>query len=165
MPVFLALDARLNLASVRGTRLLPVAEYFLGYRQTALATDELVHSVHVPLAPQHPDCVSRFSQSYKVGKRGSDDISIVAACFVFELDADARIVHARLAYGGIAAVPIRALNSEALLVGQRLSPELADTISASLREEFAPMSDFRGSADYRRRLIVNLFAKFVSECE
>ena len=165
LPVFLALDARLNLASVRGTRLLPVAEYFLGYRQTALATDELVHSVHVPLAPQHPDCVSRFSQSYKVGKRGSDDISIVAACFVLELDADARIVHARLAYGGIAATPIRALKSEALLVGQRLGPELADTISASLREEFAPMSDFRGSADYRRRLIVNLFAKFVSECE
>lgn len=164
LPVFLALDAQLNLASVRGVRQLPVAEYFLSYRQTQLSPDELVHSLQLSLAPQHASCAQRFSQSYKIGKRGSDDISIVAACFVLELDADARIVYARLAYGGIAAVPIRALQSEALLLGESLNAELADKIATSLSQEFTPMSDFRGSSNYRRRLIVNLFAKFVSEC-
>lgn len=164
LPVFLALDAQLHLASVRGQRSIAAADYFLGYRQTALAADELVHSVSVPLAARHPSATQRFSQSYKVGKRGSDDISIVAACFVLELDAQARIVHARLAYGGIAAVPIRARASEAQLLGEHLSAALVEKIAPSLQQEFTPMSDFRGSADYRRRLIVNLFAKFVSEC-
>lgn len=164
LPAFLALDAQLTLVSIRGQRSVAAKDYFLGYRQTALAADELVHSVSLSLTSKHTDCARRFSQSYKVGKRGSDDISIVAACFVLELDAQARIVYARLAYGGIAAVPIRALASEALLLGEHLSAALIEKIAASLQQEFAPLSDFRGSADYRRRLIVNLFAKFVSEC-
>jgi xanthine dehydrogenase small subunit len=121
--VLLALDAVIIVQSVRGERRIPAAEYFLGYRQTQLAADELVRCVQISL--YQPEQTSlRLTESYKVGKRGSDDISIVAACFVLDLDQDHVIVRARLAYGGIAAVPIRAVAAEAALLGQTFNLHL-----------------------------------------
>jgi xanthine dehydrogenase small subunit len=164
LPVLLALDAVIIVQSVRGERRIPAAEYFLGYRQTQLAADELVRCVQISL--YQPEQTSlRLTESYKVGKRGSDDISIVAACFVLDLDQDHVIVRARLAYGGIAAVPIRAVAAEAALLGQTFNPGLGRLVRGALESAFTPLSDFRGSAAYRRRLIVNLFDKFLTEMD
>ncbi len=160
LPVLLALDGVLVLQSVRGERLLAAADYFLGYRQTQLSSDELVRCVRINLTGHG---TRRLNESYKVGKRGSDDISIVAACFVLDLDPENRIVHARLAYGGIAAVPIRAMSAEAQLIGQIFRPELGQMVRPMLEAAFNPLTDFRGSAEYRKRLILNLFDKFLAE--
>ena len=165
-PVLLALDAEIVLQSVRGERSVGASSYFLDYRKTALLPEELVRCVRIKL-PHNPDAslpaTRTLTQSYKVGKRGSDDISIVAACFLLELDPDDVITTARLAYGGIAAVPIRATAAEALLIGQTLSNDLAELLRPALQAAFTPLSDFRGSADYRKQLIVNLFDKFLFE--
>ncbi len=159
LPVLLALDAQIELAGELGLRLVPAADYFLGYRKTAKLPNELITRVYVPRAGQ----AHRLSRSYKVGKRGSDDISIVAASFVVDLDADQCISHARLAYGGVAAIPIRARATEQALIGLTLVEARAKLPQLPLSTEFQPLSDFRGSASYRAQLIVNLLAKFLDQ--
>jgi xanthine dehydrogenase small subunit len=160
LPVLLALDAALILRSARGARHVALADYFLGYRKTLLAADELIDKVTLSLKTT---AARRFTQSYKVGKRGSDDISIVAACFVIDVDANNVVQHARMAYGGVAATPIRALAAEASLLGQAFTPELAARVQPLLQAELQPLSDFRASAHYRRRLLSALFEKFLHE--
>jgi xanthine dehydrogenase small subunit len=162
LPVLLALDASVTLIGHDASRTLALADYFLGYRKTAKRDHELISKVTIPLAPVAAP-KRLIAQSYKVGKRGSDDISIVAACFVAVLDANQRIEHIRLSYGGVAATPKRALQTETALLGRVFNHATLAELSPVLRAEFQPLSDFRGSSDYRSRLIVNLLAKFCAE--
>lgn len=156
-PVLLALDAIVQLRGPKGLRSLSIDGYFLDYRKTQRAPDELIVAVTLP----KPNGL--VTASYKIAKRQTDDISIVAASFAIQLDAQRRVQHVRLAYGGIAAIPRRALRSEALLLGQILGDALVEHVRANLVEEFTPLSDHRADADYRRALAGNLFVKFVAE--
>ncbi len=158
-PVLLSLDAAVKLVSAAGERQLPLANFFQGYRQTELKSDEIIYSVTIPKLPA-PGTVQRLSQSYKIGKRGTDDISIVAAAFTVDLDADRQVLQARLAYGGVAATPIRATAVEEMLMGQPWTLETLRAVKPALQEAFQPLSDLRGSAGYRKRLVANLFEKF-----
>ena len=161
-PVLLALDAAVTIASTTETRTVLLADFFKGYRQTDLQRGEVIVSVTIPTAIA-PKAVRRLSQSYKIGKRGADDISIVAAAFTIDLDASDRIVYARLAYGGVAATPVRAIALETMLIGQPWTLETIQQIKPILRTAFTPLTDLRGSADYRKLLIANLFEKFFVE--
>lgn len=161
-PVLLALNAEVRLASVKGDRTLPLANFFKGYRQTELQPGEVIVSVKIPKTLA-PGAIVRLSQSYKVGKRGTDDISIVAAAFAIDLDEQNHIVQARLAYGGVAATPIRAIEVEKMLVGKPWTIDTIRRVKPSLREAFTPLTDFRGSAAYRKLLVANLFEKFFVE--
>lgn len=161
-PVLLSLDAQLKIAGKNGTRMIALADFFHGYRQTDLQKGEVIVSVHIPRTLPS-GTVTRLSQSYKIGKRGTDDISIVAAAFCIDLDSAKKVVQARLAYGGVAAIPIRAKNVEEMLVGQPWNTVVIQQAKAALKETFTPLSDFRGSAEYRKSLIANLFEKFFVE--
>jgi xanthine dehydrogenase small subunit len=161
-PVLLALDATVTLASAAGQRTVAISDFFIGYRQTLRQSDEVIVSITLPktLAPR---ATRRLSQSYKVGKRGTDDISIVAATFTIDLDANNTIVLARLAYGGVAATPVRAIAIETALIGQPWTAETVQGVKPPLRSAFTPLSDLRASAGYRRQLVANLFEKFFYE--
>ncbi|WP_404789756.1 xanthine dehydrogenase small subunit [Altericista sp. CCNU0014] len=161
-PVLLSLDAELNIAGSQGNRTIPLADFFKGYRQTDLNPGEVIVSVKIPVS-KPPGTTQRFSQSYKVGKRGTDDISIVAAAFTVDLDATDRIVRARLAYGGVAAVPARAIAVESALLGQPWTIATVHQVKPLLRDAFDPLTDLRGSAAYRKTLVANLFEKFFVE--
>jgi xanthine dehydrogenase small subunit len=163
-PVLLALDAALTIASTAVTRTVLLADFFKGYRQTDLKPGEVIVSVTIPKAIA-AGAVRRLSQSYKIGKRGTDDISIVAAAFTIDLDDSDRIVHARLAYGGVAATPVRAIVVETMLMGQPWTLATIQQIKPTLRATFTPLTDLRGSADYRKLLIANLFEKFFVESQ
>src|SRR5436190_9339766 len=104
-PVLLALDAKVVLASANGGRTLPIEEFFVAYRQTALRPNEILKSILVPRISSDTRSVRRF---YKVSKRREMDISTVAGAFALRLTEGGTIVHARLAYGGVAAMPKRA---------------------------------------------------------
>ncbi|MCG9890650.1 MAG: xanthine dehydrogenase small subunit [Thermosynechococcaceae cyanobacterium MS004] len=158
-PVLLSLDAVLNLVGSQGTRRLPLVDFFKGYRQTDLQPGELIRSITVPTTLT-PDAVRRDNQSYKIGKRGTDDISIVAAAFTVDLDNADRILHGRLAYGGVAAIPARAIAAEAFLLGKPWTIETVRQVKPLLQQAFTPLTDLRGSAHYRSKLVVNLFEKF-----
>ena len=155
-PVLLACDAAVTLVSAESERTLPLSEFFTSYRTTAQRPGELIHSVTVPKRAGQLEAV------YKVGKRGADDISTVAAAFSLKLSVGV-IVLARLAYGGVAATPVRAYEVETFLRGKPWNERTASEAATRLRSLFTPLSDLRGSAAYRRALVGNLFEKFFYE--
>ena len=157
LPILLALDATVHCRSLSGARDIPIDQFFLGYRQTALKTDELIEAVTLPRRSDW-QCAA-----YKVAKRQTDDISIVAAVFALKLDAEKRVLDCRLAFGGVAAIPLRAGEAEQALRGRVLDQDCVARVTQSLAESFTPLSDLRAGADYRRALCANLFAKFVRE--
>ncbi len=158
-PVLLSLDAKLRLASLTNERIIDLDGFFKGYRQTDLQPQEVIVSIIIPKLIT-PNAVRRLSQSYKVGKRGTDDISIVSAAFTIDLDQNNIIVHARLAYGGVAAIPIRAKSVEAMLLGKPWNQTTIQQVKMTLKDTFTPLTDLRGSAEYRKKLIANLLEKF-----
>lgn len=163
-PVLLSLDAELKLASAAGERVILLADFFKGYRQTDLRAGEIIVSVKIPKTIS-ANAPRRVQQSYKVGKRGTDDISIVAAAFAIDLNRENRIVKARLAYGGVAAIPARAREVEIWLVGKNWDLETVKKTKEQLKTAFTPLNDVRGSAEYRKLLVANLFEKFFVETE
>jgi xanthine dehydrogenase molybdopterin binding subunit/xanthine dehydrogenase small subunit len=157
-PVLLALEAQVVLASAKAERTLPLDEFFVGYRQTALQPGEVLKSIIVPRPGKN-----RRTKFYKASKRREMDISTVAGCFTIELDAKKIVTHARLAYGGVALTPVRALKTEKALIGKKWDAQTLLSILPVLEQEFTPISDVRGSKSYRQRLITSLFEKFYLE--
>lgn len=155
-PCLLALDASLTLVSPRGARRSALSTFFRAYRQTELAADELIASVHVPL-PTAP--VQRF---YKVSKRVLDDISTVSAAFALSL-ADGRVRSLRIAYGGIAATPLRAERVEQAALDRSWDAATLQVLCGLLDQVGTPLSDARGSASYRRAMMAALLEKFFHE--
>ncbi len=156
-PALLALDAEVVLRSVSGSRTVPLHAFFLGYRKTALEQGEILTRVRIP---RPFPTVSRF---YKVSKRILDDISTVAAGFALTLDAEGRVEKARFAYGGVAATPLRARAAEDALVGKAWSQQSVEELRPHLEGAFTPLSDHRGSAEYRARMVPMLLEKFFHE--
>jgi len=165
-PILLALDATVELARLdeAGTvlcREVDIVHFFTGYRKTVRRRDEVVTGVFLPDAAAG---ITRHLETYKVSKRRELDISIVAACFRADVNADGSIVAARLAYGGVAATPLRATEAEALLSGRAWPLDGATMMATSqaLGRAYSPLSDVRSGEAYRRGLIVTLFEKWIS---
>jgi len=173
-PLLLALEAKVVLVSLQNRaglppaplseRTLPIDEFFVAYRKTALAPGEILKTIIVPRGTSQPG-VNRKCAWYKVSKRRDMDISTVAACFTVEVDSRGVIRHARLGYGGVAAMPARARKTEEALLGRAWRRETVNEVLPILQAEFTPISDVRGSADYRRALITSLLEKFFCESE
>lgn len=153
-PMLLALDAHVTISGLSGERAIPLSDFFHGYRQTALARGEILRSIRIPKPLPHQ---VRF---YKVAKRSVDDISTVAACFAVSRDASGKIGKARLAYGGVAAVPFLAREAGPMLEGTFGESEDLARAKASLRATLHPIGDHRGSAEYRLALAQSLLDKF-----
>jgi xanthine dehydrogenase small subunit len=160
--VLLALEADVVLFGTHGERTVPMASFFTSYRQTALEHGELIKAVRIAKR-RPPGTLRRFEAAYKIAKRGHDDISTVMAAFVVHIGEDNRVLRARLAYGGVAATPRRALETERVLEGQIWNREVINQAKAVLRTEFQPITDFRASRAYRERVVVNLLEKFFLE--
>jgi xanthine dehydrogenase small subunit len=156
-PALIALGANAVLASRAGERKVPLDEFFLGYRKTALQSKEILAAVEVPKLK-----AGALACAYKVSKRRELDISSVAAAFVVELDGG-KVSQARLAYGGMAATPKRATKAEGVLVGQGWSEAAVEAAAQKLAEDFTPLSDHRGSSTYRARVAANLLRGFYEE--
>jgi len=163
-PVLLALDAKVVLVSASGERILPIDQFFVAYRKTALQTGEILKAIIVPRGISKPG-ITRKCSWFKISKRREMDISTVAACFTVDLDKQNVVRHARLAYGGVAAMPSRARQTESALLGKVWSEETVKYVLSILRTEFTPISDVRGSAEYRSGLITSLLEKFFHDSE
>ncbi|MEM9236048.1 MAG: molybdopterin cofactor-binding domain-containing protein, partial [Verrucomicrobiota bacterium] len=156
-PVLLALDTEVTLASAEGTRTLPLADFFTGYRETRLAPGELLISVTIP---RHKPGRLEF---YKVSRRREMDISAVSASIRIATDSSGLISETRLAFGGVAATPARATRTEAALCGQTWEEAGSEEVLSILDEEFSPLDDHRASAHYRGLLIRELFLKYLAD--
>ena len=163
MPLLIALGAQVVLMAWRGGRMVhrhvPLEDYYLGYRQTVLAPDEVLCWIVVP----HPQ-PGEWLGTYKVSKRKEDDISSV--CLVVKLDREGEVVrHARIGVGGVAATPVRARATEAVLTGHAFDAATLEAAKASLTQAFQPISDMRASADYRRLLLGQLLHRAWLQCQ
>jgi xanthine dehydrogenase small subunit len=155
MPVLIALGATLELGSPRGRRTLPIEAFYLGYRQTALAPDELLLAICVP----HPPADGHeHVWADKISKRFEDDISAVCLAVALQVR-QGRVASVRIGAGGVAAVPARAIKTEAVLAGQPCDSATFDAAAEVLQAEFEPLSDMRASAAYRRRVLGNLLRR------
>jgi xanthine dehydrogenase molybdopterin binding subunit len=159
-PVLMTLDASVVLTSTLGRRTLPLSEFFTGYRQTQLRPDEILQEIVLPHAWAAAG-LQRRADFQKVSHRRELDISIVSGAFCVDVDAAGVVRRARLAYGGVAAMPVRVRRAETMLEGRPLAAGAAE-VAAILRDEFKPIDDVRGSAAYRRGLVVSLWEKFVA---
>ncbi len=158
-PCLIALDATLVLHGSKGGREIPLESYFLDYRKTDLAGYEVIASVRVPKLTD-----GQVFRSYKISKRYDQDISAVVGAFRLTIE-DGVVTDARIAFGGMAAIPKRAAACEAALVGQTWSEEAARQAGAAVGEDFAPIDDHRASADYRLRVASNLFVRLYRDLD
>ena len=152
-PCLIALDTFLKLRGPGGAREISLENFFLDYRKTDLASDEVIESVRVPKLGE-----GQIFRAYKISKRYDQDISAVVGAFRLTLE-DGVVSDARIAFGGMAAIPKRAVNCEAALISQPWSEDAAQQAAAAIGEDFSPIGDHRASADYRLRVAGNLFVR------
>lgn len=145
LPLWLVTDAVFVLASPKEERRVPAHQFFLGYRKTALARDELLIAVEVPAL------AGNILHYRKVGTRLAQAISKVVMAGRLRI-ADGRVAEARIAFGSVAPVPCRCPSVEAALTGQPLDPGAADAVTIDIR----PIDDVRSNAVWRRKVARNI---------
>ena len=142
LPVLLAHDAVVHVRSVRGARRIAFGELYTGYRSLAAAPDELIVAIDVPFAPAGARPFFR-----KVGTRRAQSISKVVFCGLLRWSRRGGVDHARLAYGSVAPVTLRARAAEAVLTGAMPSRAVASAAREALAGDLAPIDDIRSSRD------------------
>jgi len=153
-PMLLAVNAIVHVAGSAGRRSIPLSSFFTGYRKTAMEPGELIAAVEIPKP------LPTFMRFYKVAKRRLDDISTVAAAMAIDIDAHGKVRKARFAFGGMAPTPLRSVEAESAVVDQPWNDAAVERVQAVLDKTMAPMSDHRGSKEYRLEVSKSLVEKF-----
>jgi CO/xanthine dehydrogenase FAD-binding subunit len=162
LPVLLALDAEIVVGGPRGERTIPAADFWVAYRRTALAPDELILRIRIPVAG------GREARFRKIGTRRAQAISKVVIALAWRergvSGASGRAwSDVRVALGSVADRPIRARATEAILDGAAPTPETADAAAAVLAAEIAPIDDVRSTADYRRAVAARVLHRLIRD--
>lgn len=144
VPPLLTLDAELTLTRAASTRTLALADYYLGYKQDARRSDELITRISWPRLPEN--AANTF---YKLARRKGDAITVTGVAVTLAA-AGGTCTKARIALGSVAPIVLRAKKAEALLEGEALTPALIDAAAEAAADECSPIDDIRASADYRR---------------
>ena len=156
-PLLIALNASITIQCGESTRNLALQDHYLGYRKTSLQASEFIRSIHIPL----PEASSVFAV-HKISKRHDDDISSV--CMAIHLPIENAVVKdCRLAFGGMAAIPIRAKAAEQRLNDKVFTQQTVHAAQQALAEELSPISDARASAAYRMQVAQNLLQRVLLE--
>ena len=157
LPALLVYDAELTLISVRGERRVDCRSFHTGYKQTALAADELIRDISLP---------RRFSgyvlHARKVGTRNAQAISKVCLAALGQI-ANGTIRDVRLALGSVAPIPLRLNETEQALTGKRIEPSSIDAARKNVAKEIRPIDDIRSTARYRSVVAGNLVAEFLEK--
>ena len=157
-PILFAWDATLELADADGKRrVVPVCEFYKGYKETLLQDREYIANIRIPMKSMRD-----FHRFYKVSKRIEDDISSVMGAFRFEAVGD-EIALARIAFGGMAATPVRVEEIETNIIGQTITSDLIKKVESQILEEFKPISDVRASSSYRLEIAQAMLRRSLQE--
>jgi CO/xanthine dehydrogenase FAD-binding subunit len=159
LPLLLATDAQLVAGTARGERWIPVREFWPTYRRTALEPAELLLRISVPLTED------RQLRYRKVGTRRAQAISKVVMALAWRADgaADAGWSDVHLALGSVAATPVRAPATEAVLEGAAPTEAIADRAASTLAGEIEPIDDVRSSAYYRRAVAARVLHRLIRD--
>ena len=157
MPALIAIGARVKLRQGAQSREMALEELYIDYQKNAMQSGEFVESVIIPKRDE-----SIKVRCYKLCKRFDQDISAVCAAFALRLDGDA-VAAINIAFGGMAAIPKRAAQAEAVLSGNSWNEATVQKAMKALAEDFSPLTDMRASAAYRQQAAANLLYRFYLE--
>jgi len=152
-PALIAARASVRLRQADKTRILPLESFFLAYGKQDRKQGEFVAAIEIPL------CDAPYLKCYKLSKRFDQDISAVMMAANITVE-DGIITDCIVAFGGMAAIPKRAHHTEQALIGQRCELASFTGAAAKLAEDFTPIADMRGSAEYRMQAAQNLVKKY-----
>ena len=150
-PLLIALNAKLELHSIHGKRMVAIADFFIGYRKTLLADDEVIVAIHLP--KRDPEL--KLS-CHKISKRMEDDISAVCLVLSYQL-VDQTMQQVKCVMGGMAATPAEGKYVAAALNGKPFSLENLQLAAQYIESDYKPLSDVRASSAYRLQVTKNLF--------
>ena len=158
LPVLLATDAEIVAGSARGERTIPVTDFWVAYRKTALDSDEIVLRIRIPLM------AGREVRFRKIGTRRAQAISKVVIALAWRQDPRSGAwADVRLALGSVADRPLRAPATEAILEGSSPTKETADRAAETLAAEINPIDDVRSTADYRRAVSSRVLHRLIRD--
>ena len=156
-PVLMSLDAQLEMMGTGGPKKVNLSDFYLGYKKTRLAADEIITGIRFKIPEKN-----RHIENYKISQRRDLDISAVNASFNLQIE-NKKIISARVSLGGVAATTVRATAFENELCGQEFKNLDIPKLKKMLADSVQPLSDVRGSSEYRKILVGNLFEKYASE--
>jgi carbon-monoxide dehydrogenase medium subunit len=145
-PPLLVMGAEVMILGANGTRTVALKDFFVGPGKTVLSKSEILTEVHIPTPRPHT------GTSFIRLSRASMDIAKISIAVMLHLDTNKRISDARIALGSVAPTPIMANKSADLLKGNRLTHEALNRASQSVAEEIRPITDIRGTAEYRKEV-------------
>jgi len=158
-PALIALGAKLVLRKGQSNRTIDLQDYFIDYKVTDQQPGEFIESVIVPRAAENGEF-----RCYKISKRIDDDISAVLGCFNLKIS-NGVIESARIAFGGMAAIPKRASHCELALTGAPWTMATIEQARQALQQDFSPISDFRATQEYRMLVATNMLTRYFIEIE
>jgi xanthine dehydrogenase small subunit len=156
-PALIALGSRVLLRKGETWRSLPLEDFFIAYGKQDRTPGEIVEAIEVPLSSS-----SEELGCYKISKRFDQDISAVCGCFNIRLK-DGYVETARICFGGMAAVPRRAIAVEGLLIGAAWTLATVERALAGFEADYTPIGDMRASACYRMKTAKNLLVRYFHE--
>jgi OHCU decarboxylase len=156
LPALLVYGAELVLVSIRGERRIPYEDFHIGYRKTQCAADEVIQSICLPRQFSDYRAYTR-----KIGARNAQAISKVCLAALGQLEGGV-IEDIRIAVGSVAPVPLRLTETEKVLRGKKIDPELILLAKKTVASEIQPIDDIRSSARYRLAVTANLVAEFLN---
>ena len=152
LPLLLSLNAQVILQDIKKTKIKFLDNFFIDYRKTKIKKGQFIHSIRIPLFEKN------IFKAYKISKRFDDDISSICGAFNFEIEKK-KIKSVRIAYGGMAAIPKRAIFCEKVLLKSLINEETINNAKDALEKDFKPISDMRASGLYRMEVAKNLLEK------
>jgi carbon-monoxide dehydrogenase medium subunit len=159
-PVLLAHGAEVTLAREGGERRIPLAEFFLAYRKTALQPGEYLRAFHLPALSANAATAYRFR-----GLRRAMEIDMVNVACYLELEEDrAAARDVRIALGAVGPIPYRATAAEKALVGRPVGPDFLEDAGHLAADAAQPIDDVRASAAYRREMVRVLVKRALTAC-
>ena len=156
LPLLLSLDASICIENFNSKTILSLKDFFISYRKTKLKKGQFISSIRIPIYKKN------IFKAYKISKRIDDDISSVCASFNVII-VNKRIKNIKIAYGGMAPIPKRAIHCEKILLNSDFSEEVILKAQISLETDFQPINDMRASKNYRMEIAKNLLLKCFTE--
>lgn len=159
-PLLMSLQGKIELDDGVNKTLYAPEDYITGYRETLIKPNQWISAIHLPrLAPNQLHAI------YKVSKRYEDDIATVTLAINMTIGSDKRVKSCIISAGGVAAKSVRLFELEEVFVGHSLTQPIVNKARQMVTQVIHPLSDVRGSAEYRVKLVQNLLQRFYLESQ
>ncbi|MBU2896640.1 xanthine dehydrogenase small subunit [Vibrio hepatarius] len=156
-PLLIALNTNLKLRCGGEKRTIPLDDFFVSYKVTTQQKSEFIEQILIPKLKN-----KTLFRAYKLSKRLDDDISTVCGAFNIEIKKN-KVINARIAFGGMAEIPKRAIHCENTLIGSSWDQKTIESAMKSIKKDFKPLTDFRASKEYRSIVAANMLKRLFIE--